>query len=152
LEGHAAPVYSFSFSPDRQRIASGSADRSVRVWNAETGQTVLGPLKGHNGCIRSVSFSRDGQRIVSCSAYGLVLVWDAKTGEILTGLLVGHSHVLAASFSPDGRRIVTGSLDGTVRVWNTEATPSIVRSLINADAGAITYYKDSGTCLFNLSK
>jgi WD40 repeat protein len=67
LSGHSSSVQSVAFSPDSRRIVSGSWDKSIRVWDAETGQTVLGPLKGHTGCVHSVSFCPDGRRIVSGS-------------------------------------------------------------------------------------
>ena len=59
--------WSVSFSPDGSRIVSGSDDKSVRVWDASSGECVLGPLEGHTSGVSSVSFSPDGSRIVSGS-------------------------------------------------------------------------------------
>src|SRR6266702_1786689 len=58
-------VLSMALSPEGQRIVSGSDDRSIRVWNASTGETAAGPFTGHTSSITSVAFSPDGQRIVS---------------------------------------------------------------------------------------
>ena len=110
---------SVSFSPDGTRIVSGSGDKTVRVWDALSGQCVLGPLEGHTDWVRSVSFSPDGTRIVSGSYDKTVRVWDASSGECVLGPLEGHaSYVWSVSFSPDGSRIVSGSRDKTVRVWD----------------------------------
>ena len=58
LNGHTQPLSSVAFSPDGKRIATGSGDQTVRVWDAETGTEKLA-LKGH--VVTSVAFSPDGQ-------------------------------------------------------------------------------------------
>src|SRR5262249_32297033 len=80
LRGHSAAVRSLAYSPDSQRIITGSADHTVRVWDALTGQEVL-TLRGHNELVASVAVSPDGQRIASGGGSrgepGEVRVWDA---------------------------------------------------------------------------
>ncbi|KAG2751050.1 WD40 repeat-like protein, partial [Suillus brevipes Sb2] len=113
---------SVSFSPDGTRIITGSWDRTVRLWNAGTGQPVGEPLRGHTGSVASASFSPDGTRIVTGSWDRTVRVWDAATGHPVGEPLRGHTHfVTSVSFSPDCTRIVTGSHDKTARLWNAPA-------------------------------
>src|SRR5271163_4817565 len=101
LSGHTDEVNSAAFSPDGRRIVSGADDKSIRVWDAETGQTVLGPLEGHSGYVYSVAFSPDGRRIVSGSADNSVRIWDAETGQPVLEPLEGHSSVVySVAFSP----------------------------------------------------
>ena len=77
LRGHDGPVRSVAFSPNGMRIVSGSKDRTIRVWDAETGSPVGEPLRGHDHCVRSVGFSYDGTRIVSGSQDVTIRIWDA---------------------------------------------------------------------------
>ncbi|KAJ7868391.1 WD40 repeat-like protein, partial [Mycena olivaceomarginata] len=112
-------VWSVAFSPDGTRIASGSDDDTIRVWDAATGQQVGDPLAGHTSSVRSVAFSPDGTRIASGSGDDTIRVWDAATGQQVGDPLAGHtSWVRSVAFSPDGTRIASGSHDNTIRVWD----------------------------------
>jgi hypothetical protein len=111
-------VETVSFSPDGGRIASGSIDKTVRVWDAASGRE-LACLRGHEDCVLSVSFSPDGRRIASGSNDKTVRVWDAASGRKLVCLRGHERQVTSVCFSPDGGRIASGSYDNTVRVWDT---------------------------------
>ncbi|KAG8984113.1 hypothetical protein FRB90_005558, partial [Tulasnella sp. 427] len=114
-------ISSVAFSRDGKRIASGSSDGTVRLWDAETGQQSGEPLEGHTDPVASVAFSTDGKRIASGSWDGTVRLWDAETGQQSGEPLEGHtSGVTSVAFSPDGKRIASGSSDGTVRLWDAE--------------------------------
>jgi WD40 repeat protein len=80
LQGHQGSVSSVVFSPDGQYIASGSEDKTVRVWNARTGFVVQGPLQGHQHPITSMAYSPDGFHIVSASDGHDIRVWNASSG------------------------------------------------------------------------
>ena len=116
LRGHFWPVVAAAFSPDGQRIVTGSYDQTAKVWEAASGRELL-TLKGHSAPIWSVAFSLDGQRIVTGSVDVTAKVWEAASGrELLT--LKGHSAgIWSVAFCPDGQRIATGSEDQTARVW-----------------------------------
>ena len=76
IKGHTDYITSVCFSPDGKRLASGSYDKTVKVWGAQTGQQAL-TLKGHTNIITSVVFSPDGKRLASGSQDGTVKVWEA---------------------------------------------------------------------------
>ena len=94
LTGHTGFVTSVAFSPDGTKIVSGSWDRKVRVWDAESGQPVHEePLTGHTDLVHSVAFSPDGTKIVSKSHHETI-IWDATKGERIDG---GSDHDLTAT-------------------------------------------------------
>ncbi len=72
---HTGSVYSVAFSPDRNTLATGGYDGTIRLWNAHTGQHIR-TLTGHTGSVFSVAFSPDGNTIATGSADGTVLLWE----------------------------------------------------------------------------
>ena len=114
--GHSGYVYAVAWSPDGSRIASGSYDQTVQVWDAATGAALL-TYGGHSSFVNAVAWSPDGRRIASASHDNTVQVWDAATGASLL-TYEGHSYaVYSVAWSPDGRRIASASDDQTVQVW-----------------------------------
>jgi WD40 repeat protein len=115
--GHEGAVSSVAFDATGRRIASGSQDGTVRVWDAATGGEIS-CLRGHERGVTSVSFDPTGRRIASGSQDRTVRVWDAATGAEIS-CLRGHADwVRSVAFDPTGRHIVSGSDDGTIRVWD----------------------------------
>src|SRR5918992_260550 len=82
LHGHEDGVWSVAFSADGTHIVSGSYDKTLRLWDAKSGQPIGEPLHGHEDGVWSVAFSADGTRIVSGGGQDKTLrLWDAKSGQ-----------------------------------------------------------------------
>jgi WD40 repeat protein len=121
LAGHKEGVTSLCFSPDAKLVATGSRDRTVRVWDAKTGKDVLEhPLCGHTNSVESVGWSSDGALLASASADKSVRIWDLTAKRKCIFTLAQHSRtVLAVAWSPTEAKILaTASADGTFKVWD----------------------------------
>ncbi|NEN96298.1 MAG: hypothetical protein F6K50_12355, partial [Moorea sp. SIO3I7] len=120
LQGHTRPVTEIAFSPDGKQILSGSRDKTVRLWDTETGQ-LIHTLYGHTDDVTEIAFSPDGKQILSGSRDNTVRLWDTDSGQLIH-TLEGHTDdVTEIAFSPDGKQILSGSRDSTVRLWDTDS-------------------------------
>jgi WD40 repeat protein len=117
LRGHRSRVVSVAFSPDGQLLASGSEDRTIRIYRASTGE-VEAVLRGHRDGVRSVAFSPDGALFASSSDDQTIRVWCVDTWSSVF-LLEGHAGpVGTVTFDPEGRFLASGSDDGIGRIWD----------------------------------
>ncbi|KAJ5413900.1 hypothetical protein N7509_000527 [Penicillium cosmopolitanum] len=117
LEGHSNEVTSIAWSRDGSRLASGSWDNTVRIWDPATGQTIS-TLKGHSSWVASIAWSRDGSRLASGSYDKIVRIWDPATGQTMSTLEGHSSWVTSIAWSRDGSRLASGSDDKIVQIWD----------------------------------
>jgi WD40 repeat protein/serine/threonine protein kinase len=127
LHRHTHFVESVSWSPDGRRLASGSHDHTIKLWDAATGRQ-LATLRGHTGLVRAVSWSPDGRRLAS-AGYGdrTVRVWDADTGRELATLGWHTWNAKAVSWAPDGHRLVSVDSADWIRLWDADTGRLIVQ-------------------------
>jgi WD40 repeat protein/serine/threonine protein kinase len=112
-------IIAAAFSPDSRWLATTTADHTVEIREAGTGD-VRHVLRGHLRNATLVAFSGDGRWLVTASDDRTARVWEVATGaEFVT--LSGHGGpVRSAVFSSDGQSLVTSSTDGTARTWPTD--------------------------------
>src|SRR4028118_1883598 len=117
LEGHSNSVNAVAVTADGKRALSGSADKTLKVWDLTTGNEQF-TLKGHSDLVNAVAVTADGKRAISGSSDNTLKVWDLTTGkEEFT--LKGHRYsVRAVGVTADGKRAISGSWDTTLKVWD----------------------------------
>ncbi|WP_044210258.1 WD40 domain-containing protein [Coleofasciculus chthonoplastes] len=136
LEEHDSSVNSVSFSPDGKILASGSEDKTIKLWNLETGEAIA-TLDEHDSSVISVSFSPDGKTLASGSEDKTIKLWNLETGEAIATLDEHDSWVNSVSFSPDGKTLASGSEDKTIKLWNLE-TGEAIATLDEHDSSVIS--------------
>jgi WD40 repeat protein len=114
LSGHLDRILAAALSPDGAMVATASADSTIRVWEAATGQ-LLTVLRGHEGDVTGVAFSADSQMLASRGNDDTLRLWKVIAGPVLRG---ATDAVYDARFSPDGRSVVTGGPDGIARLYD----------------------------------
>ncbi len=109
-------IRSFAFSPNGKLLATGSFDRTARIWNAHTGRLLH--VLPHIGQVLAERFSPDGSSLVTSNADGAAYVWDVATGQRKLLFVDATGAINAAEFSPDGSEIATASDDRYARLYN----------------------------------
>lgn len=114
----ASTVRSVAVCPDRQILASGDENGTIKIWNLNTGEEVCS-LYGHSksSWVCAITFSPDGQMLVSGSNDKTVKLWDWRTGQQIRNFSGHTDHIKTVAISSNGQ-IVSGSNDKTIKVWD----------------------------------
>jgi len=130
-----------AFSSDGKQLASGSKDKTVEIFDSQTGTRVLS-LVGHSEVVASVAYSQDGQRLASASYDGTVKIWNAQSGQELLSLSENtYSNDPSVKFSLDGK-LLTACGGPRTKVWNAE-TGQLVQTVNDAYADSVAFSPDS---------
>jgi WD40 repeat protein len=109
-------VQTIALSPDGKKVASGSLDGTVKLWNIDTGR-VIKTWTGHTSWVGSVSWSPDGGRVVSGSFDETFRVWNVESGKTILGPIKAGHEVGGICYSPDAKMIATSGR-GLIKIWD----------------------------------
>lgn len=115
LSGHTDGVMCLQFCDSSNILITGSYDKTIRIWNLETGEVVR-VLTGHTRCVRALQF--DDAKLVTGSMDHTLKIWSLQTGQCIR-TLEGHTDGIV-SLHFDSRILASGSVDTTIKVWNFE--------------------------------
>jgi WD40 repeat protein/tRNA A-37 threonylcarbamoyl transferase component Bud32 len=122
LRGHGAAVTGVAFAPSGSTIISASADKTVRIWNAGTGE-LLRTLQGHTGQIQSISVTKDGTKIATRGDDRTIKLWNADSGrELLTLHLDSETFGANVTFNHDGTRLASGN-----KIWDVSTGREVLK-------------------------
>jgi WD40 repeat protein/predicted Ser/Thr protein kinase len=115
--GHKGGVRSVSFSPNGRKLASGSSDKTIKIWNVNTGRLRY-TLAGHTEEVASIAYSPDGRKLASGSYDNTIKVWNSRTGRLLYTLTGHEDWVNFVAFNPNGNILASASNDKTIKLWD----------------------------------
>ena len=147
VSGHTGTVLSLAFKPNSYRLASGSRDDTVRIWDVgnNTNLRHVRTLRGHTSTVNSVAWSPDGRTLASASRDGTVRLWNPSNG-INFAVLRGHKEsVWSVAWSPDGRILASAcGGDNSIRIWHPD-THGTLRVLEHFAAASLAFHPDGQT-------
>jgi small GTP-binding protein len=134
LEGHTSDVWSVSLSANQRKALSASLDRTIRLWDLETGRCMR-VLKGHDDEVSVVVWSEDQLQALSGSHDSSVRLWDIDTGRCLRVFQGHEAPVWSVASNYNRHRILSGSVDEIVRVWDVDTEECL--SVLSGHTGAV---------------
>ena len=122
-KGHWDRISNIAFSPDGTKVATAGEDRTVRVWDTGTGDSIGLPWQSHSRIVESVAFSpvHQDHRLVTGSRDGTIRLWDTRTGAPVGDPWFAHpGGVTAVDFHPKDHQVISAGRDGTLRLWDSK--------------------------------
>jgi len=113
--GHYFGINSLSFIPGGKYIISGAADKTIKLWELDSGKNIT--FFGHASSVNSLCFDPFRSCIISCSSDNTIKIWDIYSGKIIKTLREHTSSVNSVDLSKDGKYIISGSSDKTIKIW-----------------------------------
>ncbi len=149
-EGGFSPrrrVTAVAFSPDGKTIATGSCDKTARLWNLETGQPI-GPTIQHQDCGQGRPSALTAAGSPPPAMTRRLELWDVATGQPISPALEHPAIVFSVAFSPDGRRVLTGCFDGGGRIWDVASGQLVGQSMVHSSlVWSVAFSPDGKTVL-----
>ncbi len=120
LSGHTRPVFAVTFSPDDQQLVSAGADRTLKVWNAVSGELVR-TLAHHTDAVHALAFRPESTYCASAGADQTVRVWQPAIGRMVRIVRHHDAAVFAVAWHPQGNHLFSAGEEGIVRIIDADS-------------------------------
>ncbi len=117
--GHYSEVTTVCYSPDGYMIATGSSDKTVKLWRRSDGRQIRS-YQGNTSEIEKVSINSKITALLAVDSEGTLTVWDLNTGDVIRQIRQESDRFTCAAFHPDGSKIITGSRKSFISVWDLQ--------------------------------
>ena len=118
FQGHEARLCRIRFHPMQRHVGTTSFDHSWRLWDLETGQSLL-LQDGHADKVFAMSFHGDGSLVATADFASIIHLWDLRTGKTVHHFPNAHAkRILTADWSPNGFQLATAGDDGSIKIWD----------------------------------
>jgi WD40 repeat protein len=145
-KGHSASVKAVVISPDGKIVATGSRDKSIKLWDQQTGMEIRTML-GHEHTVNGLAFSPNGLLLATSSADGTARLWEVMTGKEVFCSPKSSEYMTDVAFNPDGKSFVCAGYGDSAAVYAVPSGKLLKRIAVNADKGSgygisLKYSKD----------
>ena len=139
--GHYGSIRAVAFSPDGKLAATGSADKTIKLWEVNTGREIRSYL-GSAGTVHQLAFGPGGKQLASIDAEYRVKLWEVETSKEIRTIELQDDDILSVIFSLDEKFLVTGTEKNHAIIWDLETGNEVRR--INPDTSDIPMQKSFG--------
>ena len=146
LDAHtnAAQAVAYGTSEDGPRLASGGADKTIKLWNLDTLDRIR-TYTGHKDFVTALTFAPDGKTLASASLDGSIRLWSTRSNRSQRRLYGHRGRVGGLSFSPDGKNLASIAADGQLRIWDVARGRTLRTIAGHAGALNAVSYSPDGT-------
>ncbi len=147
MYGHTGSVLSVDMSTDMQKIVSGSSDKTVKIWDAQTGE-LLNSIEAHDKSVYQVEFNPVLNQFASCSSDSTIKIWDAESAELIKMLDDNDCKVFAISYHPSGDYLASCGSNSLIYIWDL-STSKKIKTLEghNGTINVVKFSKDGNTII-----
>ncbi|CAH3043152.1 unnamed protein product [Porites lobata] len=150
-EGHKGAVWSATLTEDATKAATGAADFTAKVWNAETGEELRS--LPHKHIVKIVDFSPDGKRLLTASNEKLIRIFDLQDESAEPDLFKGYTvNIRAALWSKNPTYIISGGEDKAMRLWDTRSMKEVKTIDLPQSVTSMVLSKDGNVLIATYGK